>query len=151
MFLDTISRVCPKTTLQGAHLGNPWYEEAAEAARWNPNLYFDVTGSTLLKFIKLGRLERLSEILWWASGEAAENPHTLKGGPGAWEAVLHVSYIDLDSGVFHGGKFWRLTPMVNWHLSDNVRIDLEYGYGELDRFGLVGATQFLQGRIQFTL
>lgn len=88
MFLDTLSRVCPKTTLQGAHLGNPWYEEAAEAARWNPNLYFDVTGSTLLKFIKLGRLERMSEILWWASGEAAENPHTLKGGPGAWEHIV---------------------------------------------------------------
>jgi len=74
-----------------------------------------------------------------------------EGGPGAWEAVLHVSYIDLDSGMFHGGKFWRLTPMVNWHLSDNVRVDLEYGYGELDRFGLDGGTQFFQGRIQFTL
>jgi len=88
MFLDTIARVCPKATLQGAHLGNPWYEEAAEAARWNPNLFFDVTGSTLLKFIKLGRLDRMSEILWWASGEAAENPHTLKGGPGAWEHIV---------------------------------------------------------------
>ncbi len=88
MFLDTIARVCPRTTLQGAHLGNPWYEEAAEAARWNPNLYFDVTGSTLLKFIKLGRLERMSEILWWASDEAVENPHTLKGGPGAWEHIV---------------------------------------------------------------
>ncbi len=88
MFLDTIARICPRTTLQGAHLGNPWYEEAAEAARWNPNLYFDVTGSTLLKFIKLGKLERMSEILWWASDEADENPHTLKGGPGAWEHIV---------------------------------------------------------------
>ncbi len=88
MFLDTLARVFPKATLQGAHLGNPWYEEAAEAARWNPNLYFDVTGSTLLKFIKLGRLERMSDILWWASNEAAENPHTLKGGPGAWEHIV---------------------------------------------------------------
>ena len=88
MFLDTLARVCPKTTLQGAHLGNPWYEEAAEAARWNPNLYFDITGSTLLKFIKLGRLERMSDILWWASDEAVENPHTLKGGPGAWEHIV---------------------------------------------------------------
>jgi uncharacterized protein len=88
MFLDTISRVCPRATLQGAHLGNPWYEEAAEAARWNPNLFFDVTGSTLLKFIKLGRLERMSEILWWADDEADENPHTLKGGPGAWEHIV---------------------------------------------------------------
>jgi hypothetical protein len=30
----------------------------------------------------------MSEILWWASDEAAENPHTLKGGPGAWEHIV---------------------------------------------------------------
>ena len=79
------------------------------------------------------------------------NQTVFSGGPGAWEAVLHISYIDLDSGMFHGGKFWRLTPMVNWHLSDNVRMDFAYGYGELDRFGLNGVTQFFQARIQFTL
>ena len=59
-----------------------------------------------------------------------------EGGPGAWEAVLHLSYIDLDSGTFHGGKLWRLTPMVNWHLSDNIRFELGYGYAVLDRFDL---------------
>jgi len=88
IYLDTICRQFPRLTVQGAHLGNPWYEEAAEAARWNPTLYFDVTGSTLLKLIKLGKLARMSEILWWASDEAEHNPHTLKGGPGAWEHVV---------------------------------------------------------------
>jgi len=88
MYLDTICRVCPRATVQGAHLGNPWYEEAAEAARWNPNLFFDVTGSTLLKLIKLGRLERLSEVFWWSSDESENNPHTLKGGPGAWDHIV---------------------------------------------------------------
>ncbi|MBN2410470.1 amidohydrolase family protein [candidate division KSB1 bacterium] len=88
MYLDTICRQFPRITVQGAHLGNPWYEEAAEAARWNPTLFFDVTGSTLLKFIKLGRLERMSEILWWADDESENNPHTLKGGPGAWEHIV---------------------------------------------------------------
>ena len=88
MYLDTLCRQFPRTVIQGAHLGNPWYEEAAEAARWNPNLYFDVTGSTLPKLIKLGRLERLSEILWWSAGEGEVNPHTLKGGPGAWEHIV---------------------------------------------------------------
>ncbi|KPK36098.1 MAG: hypothetical protein AMJ65_16695 [Phycisphaerae bacterium SG8_4] len=88
MYLDTICRQFPRLTVQGAHLGNPWYEEAAEAARWNPTLYFDVTGSTLLKLIKLNRLARMSEILWWASDEAEHNPHTLKGGPGAWEHIV---------------------------------------------------------------
>ena len=88
MYLDTICRLCPRTTVQGAHFGNPWYEEAAEAARWNPNLFFDITGSTLFKFIKLGRLDRMREILWWSSKEGEENPHTLKGGPGAWEHIV---------------------------------------------------------------
>ena len=88
MFLDTICRQFPRATVQGAHFGNPWYEEAAEAARWNPTLYFDITGSSLIKFIKTGRLERMKEILWWESDEGISNPHTLKGGPGAWEHIV---------------------------------------------------------------
>jgi hypothetical protein len=88
MYLDTICRQFPRVVVQGAHLGNPWYEEAAEAARWNPNLCFDVTGSTLPKLIKLGRLDRLSEILWWSAGEGEANPHTLKDGPSAWEHIV---------------------------------------------------------------
>jgi hypothetical protein len=88
IYLDTICRQFPRITIQGAHLGNPWYEEAAETARWNPKLFFDITGSTLLKFIKLGRLERMKEILWWADDESENNPHTLKGGPGAWEHIV---------------------------------------------------------------
>lgn len=74
-----------------------------------------------------------------------------EGGPGAWEAVLRFSYIDLDSGTLRGGKFWRLTPMVNWHLSDNVRLELAYGYGTLERFELKGGTHFFQSRIQLQI
>jgi phosphate-selective porin OprO/OprP len=72
-----------------------------------------------------------------------------EGGPGAWEAVLRLSYIDLDDGAVHGGRFWRLTPMVNWYLSDHLRLELAYGVGQLDRFGVVGTTQFFQSRLQF--
>jgi phosphate-selective porin OprO/OprP len=74
-----------------------------------------------------------------------------EGGPGAWELVTNFSYINLDSGSLQGGKFWRLTPMVNWYVSDNVRLEMTYGYGSLDRFGLVGKTQFFQTRLQFQL
>jgi phosphate-selective porin OprO/OprP len=74
-----------------------------------------------------------------------------QGGPGAWELVARFSYIDLDSRGLQGGKFWRFTPMLNWHLSDNVRLELAYGYGSLDRFNLVGATQFFQTRLQLQL
>jgi phosphate-selective porin OprO/OprP len=71
-----------------------------------------------------------------------------EGGPGAWEAVFHFSYTDFDAGPFQGGKFWRFTPMVNWHMSDNLRLELAYGYGTLDRFDLEGHTQFFQFRLQ---
>jgi phosphate-selective porin OprO/OprP len=71
------------------------------------------------------------------------------GGPGAWEAVLRLSYIDLNDGPVQGGRFWRLTPMVNWYLSDHLRLEFAYGVGRLDRFGTVGTTQFFQSRLQF--
>jgi len=38
---------------------------------------------------------------------------------------------------------------VNWHMSDNVRLEFAYGYGGLDRFDVTGHTQFFQTRIQF--
>ena len=71
-----------------------------------------------------------------------------KGGPGAIEAVLRVSYIDLDSDSLSGGKFWRVTPMVNWHLNDQARLEVSYGIGGLDRFGGHSRTEFFQARLQ---
>jgi hypothetical protein len=41
--------------------------------------------------------------------------------------------------------------MMNWYLSDNVRWEFTYGYGRLNRFDLVGHTQFFQSRIQLQL
>ncbi|HEY5746162.1 MAG TPA: porin [Chryseolinea sp.] len=73
-----------------------------------------------------------------------------KGGPGAWEVVLRYSTFDLDDGPVHGGKFWKITPMVNWYLSKEARLEFAYGYGVLDRFNLKGTTQFFQARIQLT-
>lgn len=70
-FLHTIARSFPTLKIQGAHLGNPWYDEAAEAARWSPNLYFDVTGSTLQK--KQHNLSVFREYLWW-DGPAEHSP-----------------------------------------------------------------------------
>jgi phosphate-selective porin OprO/OprP len=73
----------------------------------------------------------------------------LEGGPGAWEALVRFSYVDLDDEQIHGGRFWRLTPMVNWYLTDSLRLELAYGVGQLDRFGTTGTTQFFQTRLQF--
>jgi phosphate-selective porin OprO/OprP len=75
-----------------------------------------------------------------------------QGGPGGWELVANFSYVDLDSRGIQGGKFWRVTPMANWFLSDNVRLEFAYGYGTLNRFGIGGGvTQFFQTRIQLQL
>jgi phosphate-selective porin OprO/OprP len=71
-------------------------------------------------------------------------------GPGAWEFVLRWSYVDLDGGTITGGRFWRLTPAINWYASANVRLVGEYGYGQLARDGVVGGTHFVQLRIQLT-
>jgi phosphate-selective porin OprO/OprP len=76
------------------------------------------------------------------------------GGPGAWELVLRYSYTNLNSHNsvggpnVQGGTFARITPMANWYLSENVRLEMAYGYGKLDRFNLKGGTQFFQSRIQ---
>jgi len=74
-----------------------------------------------------------------------------KGGPGAWELVVRYSKLDLDDGKISGGTFWRITPNLNWYMSDNVHFFLTYGYGKLNRYGLEGATQFFQTRILFML
>ena len=71
-FLHTIARSFPRLVIQGAHLGNPWYDEAAEAARWEKNLYFDVTGSTLIK--KARNLAIFKDYLWWEGPTAHSSP-----------------------------------------------------------------------------
>jgi hypothetical protein len=41
--------------------------------------------------------------------------------------------------------------MVNWHLSDNVRLEFVTGYGQLNRFGQTGGLVFGQTRLQLQL
>ena len=74
-----------------------------------------------------------------------------QGGLGEFEGVLRFTKFDLNGGKIQGGNFWRITPMINWYLSPELRFELAYGYGILDRFGVKGATQFFQSRIQITI
>ena len=75
----------------------------------------------------------------------------VQGGPGAWETVLSVTYSNLTNSTVQGGIFWRVTPMINWLLTDNLRLEFAYGYGSLNQFGLLGRTMFFQSRMQFEL
>jgi len=61
VFLDRIARAFPTLTIIGAHLGNPWYEEAAMTLFWNPNVYFDLSGTLL----KRKDAAWFNEVLWW--------------------------------------------------------------------------------------
>lgn len=65
VFLDRIARRLPELKLIGAHYGNPWYEEAAELARMHPNVFFDLTGSSMKK----KRPEYFDELMWWGKDE----------------------------------------------------------------------------------
>jgi predicted TIM-barrel fold metal-dependent hydrolase len=61
--LEEIARRFPRITVLGAHCGNPEYEWAGEVARWNPNVFFDLSGSSLTKM--QDRLADLRKIFWW--------------------------------------------------------------------------------------
>jgi predicted TIM-barrel fold metal-dependent hydrolase len=68
IFLDRIARKFPSLKLIGAHLGNPWYEEAAMTLFWNQNVYFDLSGTVL----KRKTAAWFSEVLWWTPERMAK-------------------------------------------------------------------------------
>ena len=83
IYLDTIARDFPDLYIWGAHLGNPWYEEATMSCRWNPNLFFDLSGSTLKKKSP----EFLGDLLWWTAETFYKSPDRRS----AWEKILFGS------------------------------------------------------------
>lgn len=92
--LDLIARHWPGLTIIGAHLGNPDYAEAGEIGRWNPNLYFDVSGTTLIK--KKDDYRFFRSIFWWTG---IVSPHTPAGNSSAFEKLVFGSDVfggDLD-------------------------------------------------------
>lgn len=64
IYLDTIARRFPGLNIIGAHLGIPWHEEACAVARFNPNVYFDITGAKE-GWRSQKRPLFFKEILWW--------------------------------------------------------------------------------------
>jgi uncharacterized protein len=90
--LEEIARRFPKITVLGAHCGNPEYEWAAEVARWNPNVFFDLSGSTLTKMH--GRLSDFRKIFWWSSTE--EGTKSPEDDPSAFVKLVFGSDTTLD-------------------------------------------------------
>jgi hypothetical protein len=96
--LDGIARRFPGITIIGAHMGNPEYAWAGEIARWNPNLYLDASGSSLIKL--QNNYTFFNSIFWWSGVESA---HTPKSSANAFEKLV------FGSDVFGGdlGEFDR--------------------------------------------
>lgn len=96
--LEEIARRFPKITVLGAHCGNPEYEWAAEVARWNPNVFFDLSGSTLTKMH--GRLADFNRIFWWSATEWQSAEWTVKtpnNDPSAFVKLVFGSDTELKS------------------------------------------------------
>jgi phosphate-selective porin OprO/OprP len=129
-------------------VGTEYYVQEVDALEKGHPLFHG--GDVVVSWMASGETRRYNAPGAFFEGISPARP-VFEGGPGGWELVVRFSYIDLDDGALRGGKFWRLTPMVNWHLSDNVRLELTYGYGSLERFDLVGKTQFFQTRLQLQL
>jgi hypothetical protein len=89
--LDLIARHWPKLTIIGAHMGNPDYAEAGEIGRWDPNLYFDASGTSLIK--KKDDYGFFRSIFWWTG---VSSPHTPASGASAFEKLVFGS--DVFSG-----------------------------------------------------
>ncbi len=64
-YLGTIAVKFPNLIIHAAHFGNPWYNEAGEIARRNKNVFFDMTGSSLIK--KDHDPGYWKNFLWWTS------------------------------------------------------------------------------------
>jgi predicted TIM-barrel fold metal-dependent hydrolase len=83
-YIEEIARRFPQITVIGAHCGNPDYQWSAEIARWNPNVFYDLSGSTLTKLAK--RLEKFSEFFWWSATE--EGTATPEKNPSAFSKIV---------------------------------------------------------------
>lgn len=81
IYLDHIARWFPRLKIIGAHLGNPWYEEATMSARWNANLWFDLSGSTLKKKSP----QFIRSLLWW---DKPGHPYQGHGGKHPFEKIV---------------------------------------------------------------
>jgi len=70
---------------------------------------------------------------------------------GAWEAALRLSYLDLVDGAVRGGRGVELMPGLNWYLTRNLRLQLEYGYTHVQDGPQNGNLHLVQARLDVGL
>jgi len=105
-YLATIASKHPNLFIVGAHFGNPWYDEAGEAARRNRNLYFDLSGSSLIK--KENDPGIWKQYLWWTPYVGKETPHMPKDLVPAFEKIVFASDENPDALVENFRRFNKM-------------------------------------------
>jgi phosphate-selective porin OprO/OprP len=73
-----------------------------------------------------------------------KNVHS--GGTGAWELVARYSELDLSDGLIEGGEMSRWSVGINWWPTREFKTTLQYGWIDLDRFGISSSSEVLQLR-----
>jgi len=116
IYLDHIARQIPDWKIIGAHLGNPWYEEATMSCRWNPNLFFDLSGSTLKKKSP----EFLGGLLWWSDETYYKSPDKTS----AWQKIVFGSDVKAEDMRDVVNDYERLCEALD--LPEERRRDIFY-------------------------
>ena len=114
IYLEEIARRFPKITVLGAHCGNPEYEWAAEIARWNPNVFFDLSGSSLAKMH--ARLTDFQKFFWWSSTQwhsAEWNVKTPNDDPNAFIKIVFGSDVSLNQIESVVNQYQRMFDACN--------------------------------------
>jgi len=70
---------------------------------------------------------------------------------GAWESTLRLSYLNLVDGVVRGGRGVELMPGLNWYLTQNLRLQLEFGYTHVEDGPQNGNLHLVQTRLDVSL
>src|SRR5439155_20677235 len=87
--------------------------------------YF-LTGENRLydkRFGRLGTLYDRPNTSFWA---VRDEDGCWNLGRGAWEVAVRYSYLNLNDGPIDGGLMQGWTVGLNWYLSTNVKVQLEY-------------------------
>ncbi|MBV9356483.1 MAG: amidohydrolase family protein [Chloroflexi bacterium] len=89
IYLDSVSLAFPDLRIIGAHLGYGLYDSAAAVARWRRNVYFDVSGGTVVRrHIVDRRMSRtevaVSKLTWGSDSDVAHMSRELS----SWMAAF---------------------------------------------------------------
>jgi phosphate-selective porin len=89
------------------------------------------------------------EVRTYDAANGILGPVHLRKDHSAWELATRFSHTDLSSRNIDGGVFDRASLVASWYARRSIRLVADYGYGVLNRGGIVGRMQFATGRVQW--